>query len=213
MRSNSFLLRMWSWVLTLLAIAFLVAYSWPAFDRTPSLGISRTLDLIQWISWIAFAIDLSAGFFKAEDRRKYLQRHPVEVLAVALPMLRPLRLLRVISFSSLVLEKIAIGRSVGIAVKVAVTTFFFGYIAAVQITVLERENSAANIHTFADGLWWAFTTITTVGYGDKFPVTTEGRFIAVGLMILGISLLGVVSATIAAWFVRMMQDESKSDSQ
>lgn len=211
MRSKSLILRVWSWVLTFLAIAFLVAYSWPAFDKSPSLGISKTLDLIQWISWIAFAIDLSAGFLNAEDQKKYIQRHPLEVLAVALPMLRPLRLLRVISFSSLVLEKIAIGRSVGIAVKVAVTTLFFGYIAAVQITVLEREDSTANIHTFADGLWWAFTTITTVGYGDKFPVTSEGRFIAVGLMILGISLLGVVSATIAAWFVRMMQDESKSN--
>lgn len=211
MRSKSLILRVWGWVLTFLAIAFLVAFSWPAFDKSPSLGISKTLDLIQWISWIAFAIDLSAGFMNAEDRKKYIQRHPLEVLAVALPMLRPLRLLRVISFSSLVLEKIAIGRSVGIAVKVAVTTLFFGYIAAVQITVLEREDSTANIHTFADGLWWAFTTITTVGYGDKFPVTSEGRFIAVGLMILGISLLGVVSATIAAWFVRMMQDESKSN--
>jgi voltage-gated potassium channel len=208
MRSNGSLLRVWNGILTVLAVAFLVAYSWPAFDASPSVRVNRALDLIQWVSWIAFALDLCAGFLKAESRKKYLQSHPLEILAVALPMLRPLRLLRVISFSSLVLEKIAIGRSVGIAVKVAVTTFFFGYIAAVQITILERENSAANIHSFADGLWWAFTTITTVGYGDKFPVTTEGRFIAVGLMILGISLLGVVSATIAAWFVRMMQDET-----
>jgi len=209
MQSKPFVVIIWNWTLTFLAIAFLIAYSWPAFDMSPSANVSRSLDLVQWISWIAFACDLSFGFLKAESRKQYLLKHPLEVLAVALPMLRPLRLLRVISFSSLVLEKIAIGRSVGIAVKVAVTTLFFGYIAAVQITILERENADANIHSFADGLWWAFTTITTVGYGDKFPITMEGRFIAVGLMILGISLLGVVSATIAAWFVRMMQDESE----
>lgn len=210
MRNKDYLVRTWNWILTFLALAFLVAYSWPAFDRSPSANVARSLELIQWISWGAFALDLTLGFLKAENRKNYLIKHPLEILAVALPMLRPLRLLRVISFSSLVLDKVSIGRSVGITVKVAVTTLFFGYIAAVQITILERENSAANIHSFADGLWWAFTTITTVGYGDKFPVTTEGRFIAVGLMILGISLLGVVSATIAAWFIRIMQDDARS---
>lgn len=210
MQSKKMFVKVWNGTLTCLAIAFLFAYSWPAFDESPSTKVANALDLIQWISWTAFAIDLSISFIKAESRKKYLLRHPLEVLAVALPMLRPLRLLRVISFSSLVLEKIAIGRSVGIALKVAVTTFFFGYIAAVQITILERGNDGANIQSFSDGLWWAFTTITTVGYGDKFPVTGEGRFLAVGLMILGISLLGVVSATIAAWFVRMMQEDSRS---
>lgn len=208
MQSKKLLSKIWNLSLTFLALSFLVSYSWPAFDENPSSGVQKALDFIQWTSWIAFAMDLLVGLGLAGDKKRFLLKHPLEIIAVALPMLRPLRLLRVISFSSLVLEKIAIGRSVGIAVKVAVTTFFFGYIAAVQITVLERGNSSANIHSFSDGLWWAFTTITTVGYGDKFPVTTEGRFLAVGLMILGISLLGVVSATIAAWFVRMMQDES-----
>jgi voltage-gated potassium channel len=50
-----------------------------------------------------------------------------------------------------------------------------------------------------------------VGYGDRFPTTTEGRFLAVGLMMLGIALIGVISATIAATFVKMMQDDSKSN--
>jgi voltage-gated potassium channel len=205
---NSLLLKSWNFLLTLLAVSFLIAFSWPAFDLNPSTEVIRYLELVQWVSWVAFAVDLALGFVSSKDRKKYLIKHPLEIIAVALPMLRPLRLLRVISFSSLVLEKIAIGRSVGIAVKVALTTLFFGYIAAVQITILERGNPEANIRDFGDGIWWAFTTITTVGYGDRFPITGEGRFLAVGLMILGISLLGVVSATIAAWFVKMMQDDS-----
>ena len=125
-------------------------------------------------------------------------------------MLRPLRLLRLISFGSLVLEKVSIGKSVGITIKVIVTTLFFGYIAAIQITIIERVSPSGNIKNFSDGLWWAFTTITTVGYGDRYPTTTEGRILAVCLMVLGISLLGVVSATIAAWFVRLMQNEDRS---
>jgi voltage-gated potassium channel len=68
----------------------------------------------------------------------------------------------------------------------------------------------SNIKNFGDGLWWAMTTVTTVGYGDKFPVTTEGRFLAVALMIMGISLVGVITASVAAWFVKISDAESRN---
>ena len=202
--------KFWSATLTFLALVFLVAFSWPAFDATPSASTLAILNNVQWICWSAFACDLLWGFIKSGDKKKFLVTHPLEIVAVALPMLRPLRLLRLISFGSLVLEKVSIGKSVGITIKVIVTTLFFGYIAAIQITVIERISPSGNIKNFSDGLWWAFTTITTVGYGDRYPTTTEGRILAVCLMILGISLLGVVSATIAAWFVRLMQNDDQS---
>lgn len=204
------MLKLWGRTLTFLALAFLVAFSWPAFDQSPSANTSTTLDIVQWVSWFAFAGDLAWGFIKSVDKKKFVLSHPLEIIAVALPMLRPLRLLRLISFGSLVLEKVSIGKSVGITIKVLITTLFLGYIAAIQITVVERLSPTGNIKNFGDGLWWAFTTITTVGYGDRYPTTTEGRVLAVCLMILGISLLGVVSATIAAWFVRLMQNEDQS---
>ena len=142
----------------------------------------------------------------------FIKKHPLDIAAVLLPMLRPLRLIRVISFGSMVFEKVAIGKSVGILIRLLITTMFLGYIAAVQITITERVNENANIQNFGDGLWWAFTTITTVGYGDKYPVTGEGRILAVFLMILGISLLGVLTATIAAWFVKMIQENETQKS-
>ena len=202
--------KIWSSTLTFLALAFLVAFSWPAFTDSISDSTNHILGIIQWVCWLGFAGDLLWGFIKSEDKKKFFLSHPLEIVAVALPMLRPLRLLRLISFGSLVLEKVSIGKSVGITIKVLVTTLFFGYIAAIQITIVERLSPSGNIKNFSDGLWWAFTTITTVGYGDRYPTTTEGRILAVCLMILGISLLGVVSATIAAWFVRLMQNEDRS---
>jgi voltage-gated potassium channel len=72
---------------------------------------------------------------------------------------------------------------------------------------LEREVDGSNIKNFGDGLWWATTTVTTVGYGDRFPVTTEGRFLAALLMITGISLIGVITASVASWFVKMSSNE------
>ena len=182
-------------------MVFLVAFSWPAFDATPSANTLAILNIVQWISWLAFAGDLLWGFIKSGDKKKFLLSHPLEIVAVALPMLRPLRLLRLISFGSLVLEKVSIGKSVGITIKVIVTTLFFGYIAAIQITIIERVSPSGNIKNFSDGLWWAFTTITTVGYGDKYPVTTEGRIIAAILMTAGVGLFGTFTAFVASWFV------------
>ena len=71
-----------------------------------------------------------------------------------------------------------------------------------SVAILEFERvPGANILTAEDALWWALSTMTTVGYGDRFPVTTEGRMIAAVLMITGVGLFGVLSGTIAGWFL------------
>lgn len=200
--------RFWDELLTLLALLFLVSFSYPAFKTDISNSTQLYLDLIQWISWSAFAIDFLYGIFSATNKKQYLIKRPLDLAAVALPFLRPLRLLRVISFGSLVIQKVAIGRQFAITIKVLIASLFVAYIAAVQITIIESGVEGLNIKNFGDGLWWAITTVTTVGYGDRFPTTTEGRFLAVGLMVMGISLMGVITASVASWFVKMGQGES-----
>ena len=199
--------RIWSETLTLLALAFLIAFSWPAFVTEIDFQTQRILDYIQWISWIAFTIDLLIGFISADKKLKFLIHHPLEVVTVLLPFLRPLRLLRVISFGSLVIQKVAVGRQFAITLKVFLASILLAYIGAVQITITERGVEGSNIKNFGDGLWWAITTVTTVGYGDRFPVTSTGRVLAVCLMLVGISLMGVITASVAAWFVKMSQSD------
>ena len=201
--------KVWNEVLTFLALCFLIAYSYPAFNDSISDSTNYYLGLVQWVCWFAFALDLIYGIWKAENKKEYLKRHPLEIASVLLPFLRPLRLMRVISFGSLALQKVAIGRQFAITVKVAISALFISYIAAIQITISERSVEGSNIKTFSDGLWWAVTTVTTVGYGDRYPTTSEGRLLAVLLMITGISLVGVITASVAAWFVKMSQEESK----
>lgn len=204
----SMIKRIWSETLTVLALAFLVAFSWPAFVADIDPKTQNLLNYVQWISWLAFAIDLAIGFISADKKMKYLLHHPLEVFTVFLPFLRPLRLLRVISFGSLVIQKVAVGRQFAITLKVFLSSILLAYIAAVQITITERGVEGSNIKNFGDGLWWAVTTVTTVGYGDRFPTTSMGRVLAVGLMLVGISLMGVITASVAAWFVKMSQDDS-----
>jgi voltage-gated potassium channel len=202
--------KIWSETLTFLAVAFLIAFSYPAFvDPVPS-STQTLLNIVQWVSWIAFAIDLIYGLSNAKDKRKYLKKHPLEIAAVLLPFLRPLRLMRVISFGGLAIQKVAIGRQFAITIKVLLASIFVAYISAIQITIAERTVDGSNIKNFGDGLWWAITTVTTVGYGDRYPTTTEGRFIAIALMIMGISLMGVITASVAAWFVKMGEEDSKN---
>ena len=201
--------NIWNETLTFLAVAFLVAFSYPAFVNPIPPSTQSLLSTVQWVIWIAFAADLIYGLFSAGDKVKYLKKHPLEVAAVLLPFLRPLRLMRVISFGGLAIQKVAIGRQFAITIKVFIASIFVAYVSAVQITITERVVEGSNIKNFGDGLWWAITTVTTVGYGDRYPTTTEGRFIAVALMIMGISLMGVITASVAAWFVKMGQEDSK----
>ena len=201
--------KVWNEFLTVLALTFLFAFSYPAFTDSISDSTNQILSIIQWVCWVAFAVDLLFGLVTSENKLLYLKRHPLEIASVLLPFLRPLRLMRVISFGGLALQKIAVGRQFAITVKVAITTVFVAYVAAVQITITERAVEGSNIKNFGDGFWWAITTVTTVGYGDRYPTTTEGRLLAVMLMFMGISLVGVITASVAAWFVKMSQDAEK----
>jgi len=67
---------------------------------------------------------------------------------------------------------------------------------------VEHDAPGATITTFRDAMWWAVVTTTTVGYGDYTPVTAAGRIIATAVMIVGVGLIGTVSASVASWFVR-----------
>jgi voltage-gated potassium channel len=82
----------------------------------------------------------------------------------------------------------------------------FGSLAVLSV---ERDAPGGNIKNLGDAVWWSFTTMTTVGYGDHSPTTGLGRILAVGLMLSGIALLGVVTANIAAWFISRFERDDR----
>jgi voltage-gated potassium channel len=97
-----------------------------------------------------------------------------------------------------------------VAIYVTAGSSLIAFIAALAALEAERDADGALITSFGDAMWWACTTMTTVGYGDTYPVTTTGRFIGVGLMIGGIALLGTVTATFASWLVNAVRDEQEA---
>jgi voltage-gated potassium channel len=87
-----------------------------------------------------------------------------------------------------------------VVVSVTVVTSVIVMLSSLAMWQLERHRSGSNIRSFGDGVWWAMETITTVGYGDHHPTTVAGRLVASGLMVIGVALVGVITATVVTWF-------------
>jgi voltage-gated potassium channel len=143
----------------------------------------------------------------ADRRLRYVVRHWYDALVVLLPLLRPLQLLRLIPLL-MVINRRAQSRLRGrVVVYVVGGASLLAFCAALAVLDAERSNPNANIKDFGDATWWAVTTMTTVGYGDRYPVTGVGRLVAFGLMVGGIALLGTVTATLASWLVELVEAE------
>jgi voltage-gated potassium channel len=181
-----------------------------------SADIEDTILVADWTIWAVFALELVAKTYLAPQRSQYLRAHWFDVLIVVLPFLRPLRVVR----SARALRVFTLARLLSVGARTTHSTrsvlsehglqYALGIggllvlACAGVVTVLEREGQG-NIRDFGDGLWWAITTITTVGYGDRFPVTAEGRGVAAFLMLVGITLFGLVTANIAAFLVKPLE--------
>jgi voltage-gated potassium channel len=196
--------------LTVAAAVFLGIYAWEVIaDLAPSSEI--VLNAILWVIWGLFVIDYIANVVLAERRLRWFLTHFYELFIVALPALRPLRLLRLVTLLSF------LQRGAGRALRGRVVIYAAGasvilvFVAALAELDVERTAVGTHIHNFGDAIWWACVTITSVGYGDVTPVTLEGRFIAVGVMIAGIALLGTVTATLASFFIDRVADTAKEE--
>ena len=163
-----------------------------------------------WATWGIFAVDYLANLWLAPDRGSWFVRNLHELLIVALPFFRPLRLLRLVTLLSV------LHRTLGDTLRGRVVTYVVGsatmlvFVGALAVLDVEQSAPEAKVLTFGDALWWAITTITTVGYGDMYPVTPLGRMVAAALMMSGIAVLGVVTASIASWLVQRVEDTAEA---
>lgn len=189
--------------LVVLAVVFIGVYAVPIVHPALPGELRVIMETGSAVIWLLFAADLVVRVGLADRRVRYLLSHPVDVLVVVLPALRPLRVLRVFTAGQALIThagRFSLGRTTR---AVATAAALLVFIAAVAVLDAERDAPQANIRHFGDALWWAATTVTTVGYGDRFPVSATGRMVAGGLMIVGISLVGVVTASVAAWFMSL----------
>jgi voltage-gated potassium channel len=194
------------WPLTFTAVLFLVAYAAPILKPDLVDPLPAICRVVTWVAWALFVVDYAARLALSRNRAAFVRRNIFDLAIVALPLLRPLRLLRLVVLLS-VLNRYAGGSLRGrVAVYVVGATSLILFVASLAVLEAERGAKGATITSFGDALWWAMSTVTTVGYGDRYPITTQGRFIAGGLMLAGIALLGIVTASLASWLVDKVRE-------
>nr|WP_294859469.1 ion transporter [uncultured Fluviicola sp.] len=125
-----------------------------------------------------------------------------------LRLIRLFRIIRAFRSSRQLLNHIFANKAKGALTSVSVLAILLIIFSSIAILAVETDPKS-NIKNAEDAIWWTYTTITTVGYGDKYPVTTEGRILAMILMTFGVGFFGTFTAYIASIFVANNQETSK----
>ena len=202
--------RVTEWPLTGLSILFLTVYAWQILaEPTGTWNTASTWTMN--VLWVLFAVDYAVSLVLARHRWRWFTHHLFDLAVVLLPMIRPLRVLRVLTALNALHRTSGMALRGRIVVYVSASVVLLILIGSLAVLDAERHAPGATITTFPRALWWTFVTITTVGYGDYSPVTPTGRLIAMGVMLAGIALIGVVTATLASWIVdHVSAEEQKS---
>lgn len=138
-----------------------------------------------------YGIDIAIRSALAPRHVHYALTHPLALISVLAP---PVRVIFSIRLVRSVFRRGHLGRFL-----LAAAVFVLN--GAIIVYLFERHAPGSNIHTLGDAVWWAFVTVTTVGYGDFYPVTTWGRITACFIMGTGLLTLAVVTAQVASSFV------------
>jgi voltage-gated potassium channel len=198
----------------LVSVLFLLVILVPLVWTRLPISVRNFLTVVETILWVIFVVDYLVRLVLAPRRWRFLWTHLPELIVIAVPVFRPLRSLQVLRLLRLgglgtVANRLA-RRSLksSVLLVLAITGILVVTVAGV-VLILERGNPHTTITTYPQSLWWALSTVTTVGYGDVYPVTNGGRLAALLLMLAGIALVGILTAAVAAWFVHYVVGQAE----
>lgn len=169
-----------------------------------------------------FLVDFFVTLWRASDRWRYMYTWGWLDLISSIPTLdvarwgrvarlaRLFRILRAVRAARLLTKAVLRQKTESTTLAAAILAFLLVIGGSTAILYFE-DSPQANIKSAEDAMWWSLTTITTVGYGDRFPVSTGGRIIAVLLMTAGVGLFGTMSAALAAWFLKGENDATENE--
>jgi voltage-gated potassium channel len=187
------------------------------FELSPA--VESTFFALDWFIWAAFAVEYGVRLFLSERKLAFLRANVVDLVIVVVPFLRPLRVvrsaralraLRAVRVAAFLFRGTRAARAVLTEHKlhyVLLVTLVLVVASALLVESVESASPEGNIKSVPDALWWAITTVTTVGYGDRFPVTAVGRGVAVVLMAAGVGVFGLFAASMASFFIQHRSDD------
>jgi voltage-gated potassium channel len=177
-------------VLGMLFLVGLVEYGTGQGDTTLGLWLMG-------IAWVGFAVDLVITWSLDDHPATFAREHPLGILAVLIPAFRAFMVFYV--FVRLARGRRRLQSRVQLyALYLTILVIIFG---AALVLSAERSYPGSNIHTYGEAVWWAAVTVTTVGYGDYVPVSGLGRSIATLMLVNGVVVISVITASISSRFV------------
>ena len=199
-------------ILSALALVYLVTYSIQSIWYQPEQTWFQALFAFGIGLWALFAVDLLVRFIASPVKRHFFRNNWLDTITVVVPQFRALRSLRAFTPNGILSKKTGALTSGG-AVSAALAALIVVWVGSLMVLNAERSSPKAEIVNIGDSVWWSFETITTVGYGDFVPVTWNGRLFAVLIMLVGISALGAVTATLSAVLVKRGHQASNPNAQ
>jgi voltage-gated potassium channel len=194
----------WSTIpLAILALLYLGLYSIEVLGHLPPV-LFFDFVVVSDIIWGIFVVDFLARFILSTQKVRFLKANAIELASLILPFFRAFRMFRVVIALGF-LSRVGKTLSARINIYVAVILPLLIYVCALGVYDAEHKAPGANIIQFGDAAWWAFVTLATVGYGDYYPVTFEGRMIAVFLMIAGLAFVSVIAVSVATMFLNRLE--------
>jgi voltage-gated potassium channel len=201
--------RVTAYPLTALSLLFIAVYAWPVLQPEIDPTWNRACELADVVIWALFLIEYLVRLRLAHHKTRFVRTHWFDLAVLILPVLRPLRALRLLN-ALRVLNRHAVAWTRGrLAVYVISATVLIVLMAALAVLDAERGHPHSTIRSYPEALWWAVCTITTVGYGDLYPETIEGRLVAVALMVGGLGLIGFTTGSLASWIVDRLSDADR----
>ena len=194
----------WSTIpLAVLAVVYLGLYSLEVLGHWSS-PLLWDFVAISDVIWVIFIVDFIGRFILTQDKARFLKTNAIELVSLLLPFFRAFRMFRVVIALGF-LSRVGKTLSARINIYVGLILPLLLYVCSLGVYEAEHLAPGANIKQFGDAVWWAFVTLATVGYGDYYPVTVEGRMIAVFLMIAGLAFVSVIAVSIASMFLSRLE--------
>lgn len=191
--------------LTVAALLFLASYAVRVLGHELPEAVRDACLAVTSAAWAVFALDFAIRWRHSGKGLSFVRHHWLDAVVVVLPLLRPLQIVRTYDAVQRRHEQPRLSLHARVATYAAMSTGLLGFSASLAMYQVEHGQPHATIRTFGDSVWWACSTLSTVGYGDMVPVTPLGRLVAVALMACGLALLGVITGSFSSWMFQVFR--------